>query len=124
MKAILKQDHELTIWGSTITLPRGTRLSLIKNASGTEGDLWAVSSTRLLQELTGNMHDPVYRYCFVPQELVSTDPILIRIHELRAEGRGMHEAKAIASREDRDRRIKSATTIEDLKVILLELNNA
>lgn len=124
MKAILIQDHELTIWGSTITLPRGTRLELVNHTSAGKGGVWAVESEKLLSELTGNTHDPKYRYCFVPNELANTDPILIRIHELRDEGKGLHEAQAIANREDRDRRIRSATTIEDLKVILLELNNA
>jgi hypothetical protein len=124
MKAILSQHHELTIWGSTIMLPRGTRLELVNHTSSGKGGMWAVESVKLLQELTGNAHDPIHRYCFVPTELVSTDPILIRIHELRDQGMGMLEAQAIARREDRERQIKAATTIEDLKVILLELNSA
>jgi hypothetical protein len=61
----LKHDLPVTAWGTPIVLPKGTRVGLVKGASGTEGDLFAVSSVALLQSLTGNKHDPVYRYLFV-----------------------------------------------------------
>lgn len=70
MRGILKQDHEMTRWDCTFVLPKGTQVELIRGASGTKGDLWAVRSTKLLMDLTGNTHDPKYRYCFVNEELV------------------------------------------------------
>jgi hypothetical protein len=69
MKAILSQDHTLTIWGSAITLPKGTRLELVNRTSSGKDGMWAVESVKLLQQLTGNAHDPIHRYCFVPTEL-------------------------------------------------------
>lgn len=55
----------------TFTVPNGTEVMLVPNASGTEGDLWAVRSTELLVKLTGgNHHDPKYRYCWVPTDAV------------------------------------------------------
>lgn len=69
----LKEDHEMTLWGCTFVLPKGTQVQLIKGASGTQGDLWAVRHVKLLKELTGNHHDPVYRYCFVNSELVEAE---------------------------------------------------
>ena len=66
-----KRDLTLTAWGATFTLPNGTAVHKVKNASGTEGDLWAVTSTALLIDLTGNTHDPKYRYCFVPESEVA-----------------------------------------------------
>lgn len=62
---------ELNLWGQKVTLPAGTKVRLIKEASGTEGDLYAVESVKLLIELTGNAHDPHYRYAFVPTDAVA-----------------------------------------------------
>lgn len=67
------RDLELDLWGSKVTLPKGTRVRLIKGASGTEGDLYAVESTKLLMDLTGNTHDPNYRYAFVPTDAVAEE---------------------------------------------------
>lgn len=50
------------------TLPKGTVVVLIKNADGILGDLWAVRSPKVIMDLTGNTHDPKYRYTFVPAE--------------------------------------------------------
>lgn len=65
---------EMNLWGSKVMLPEGTRVHLVKNADGIKGDMYAVSSVRQLQKLTGNMHDPQYRYCFVDKEHVRELP--------------------------------------------------
>lgn len=70
MLGTLKQDHTLTLWDCTFTLPAGTQMQLIQGIGGG----WAVRSVKLLIDLTGNTHDPVYRYCFVPKELVDHEP--------------------------------------------------
>lgn len=70
----LKQDHAITWMGHAFILPKGTQVQLIKGASGTKGDLWAVQHEKLLMELTGNTHDPRYRWCFVPEDLVEPNP--------------------------------------------------
>lgn len=64
------RDVDLHYHGTDITLPKGTRVELIRGASGTEGDKWAVASIRLLMDLTGNTHDPKYRYAWVPADAV------------------------------------------------------
>jgi hypothetical protein len=50
-----------------VTLPEGTELVLVHNGTRSE---YAVADVALLKRLTGNDHDPVYRYCFVPDEVV------------------------------------------------------
>lgn len=69
----LKQDHEMNLWDCTFVLPKGTQVQLIKGASGTQGDLWAVRDVKFLKELTKNQHDPTYRYCFVSEEIVEPE---------------------------------------------------
>lgn len=61
----LIRDVQCNLWGSDVTLPAGTRVMLVKGASGTKGDLYAVADAKLLVDLTGNSHDPKYRYAFV-----------------------------------------------------------
>lgn len=75
---MLKTRHDLvkTWWGSTITVPKGTRVRLIKNADGLRGDLFAIDDVRLLVGLTGNTHDPYYRYAVVEPEEVADDASL------------------------------------------------
>lgn len=59
------------------TIPQGTVVTLIKGASGTEGDLWAVRDAKLIMDLTGNTHDPKYRYTWVPADAVEAiDPTI------------------------------------------------
>lgn len=55
------------------TIPKGTRVHLVKGADGMRGDLWAVSSVSLLVNLTGNNWDPHYRYAWVPADAVTQD---------------------------------------------------
>jgi hypothetical protein len=66
----LKRPVTLTLWGATFTVPAGTACTLIKGASGTEGDLYAVTSVALLIRLSGNGFDPHYHYAFVPTDAV------------------------------------------------------
>lgn len=47
-----------------ITIPAGTEAMLVPSPGGG----WVVASERLLVELTGNTHDPKYRYCWLPDE--------------------------------------------------------
>lgn len=72
-KGKLKEKTGVTFGNYGITLPEGTHVKLIKGASGTEGDLWAVESFELLKELTGDEHYSDTRYCFVPTESVYLD---------------------------------------------------
>lgn len=46
-----------------ITIPSGTTVIPV-------GNEWAVASVALLVKLTGNTHDPKYRYCMVPSDSV------------------------------------------------------
>jgi hypothetical protein len=61
----LKHDVTANLWGSVVTIPAGTRCELVRGASGTKGDLFAIADVAKLIELTGNAHDPHYRYAFV-----------------------------------------------------------
>jgi len=45
-----------------IVIPRGSRVHKVDGR-------WVVTSTKLLIELTGNTHDPVYRYAWLPDDV-------------------------------------------------------
>lgn len=64
------RDLQMNLWGQPVTLPEGTEVILVEGASGTKGDLYAVKSVELLKKLSGNTHDPEYRYAFVPADAV------------------------------------------------------
>lgn len=64
----LNRDVDMLYYGTPFMLPAGTKVRKVKGASGI--DLYAVDSTALLIELTGNTHDPKYRYAFVPADAV------------------------------------------------------
>lgn len=49
-----------------VTVPVGTPALLIQDGSGAE--FWAVADVAWLVEVTGNTHDPYYRYCFIPPD--------------------------------------------------------
>lgn len=66
----LSRDTEVTAWGNRITLPAGTRVRTVPQGLA-PGYFWAVSDVRLLIQLTGNSHDPVYRWCGVPADAVT-----------------------------------------------------
>jgi hypothetical protein len=55
------RDIEAELWGSRVTIPAGTPVHFIKGAGGG----WVVSSAKLLMDLTGNTHDPKYRYAWI-----------------------------------------------------------
>lgn len=67
----LQREFRANAWGKLIYLPAGTQLRRV--ASGQ----YAVSSIPLLISLTGNDHDPKYRFLFVPLDLVvfTTDDV-------------------------------------------------
>ena len=67
MSATLNREIIADAWGTTITLPKGTVLVRVKGGSGPS---YAVASEALLIRLTGNTHDPHYRYLFVPDDAV------------------------------------------------------
>lgn len=52
----------------TITIPAGTRAVLVRNGMG---DQWAVDDVPLLVRLTGNDHDPQYRYAWLPDSAMN-----------------------------------------------------
>lgn len=60
------KDLPMNLWGTPVVLPAGTKVEQIGI-----GGQYAVVSTKLLIELTGNTHDPKYRYAFVPEDAVT-----------------------------------------------------
>lgn len=66
----LARDTRVTAWGTPITLPAGTRVRTAEQGLA-PGYFWAVADVRLLIQLTGNSHDPVYRWCAVPIDAVT-----------------------------------------------------
>ncbi len=52
-----------------VTLPEGTPVVHIGFVT-CHGEAWAVDDVPLLMRLTGNRHDPIYRYCIVPTDAV------------------------------------------------------
>ncbi len=74
MTAFTNRDVEITVFEvqpdtarATITIPAGTRCRLVDCPQGTA---WAVDDIPLLKRLTGNDHDPDYRYVFLPNDAV------------------------------------------------------
>ena len=59
--------EDVTIMGN-LTIPKGTQVRSITSGSGKNE--WAVMSISLLIELTGNTHDPKYRWYCVPTDIV------------------------------------------------------
>lgn len=69
------RDAEVTAWENQGAgavwrgiIPAGTRVVRVPN--GTGEDLWGVDDVPLLIRLTGNTHDPHYRYVIVPTDTV------------------------------------------------------
>lgn len=54
-------------------LPHGTPIALIKGLDGRAGDGFVVADIAALVELTGNPHDPHYRYVRVPERFIFGD---------------------------------------------------
>lgn len=65
---ITRKQLTVTYHGSTFRLPKGTELIKLQNGQGF--DCFAVQSEQLLISLTGNDHDPKYRYCWIPARFV------------------------------------------------------
>jgi len=68
---VLDGDTRVNAWGCWITIPAGTRVRTIESGAVRldhphPGYEWAVADVKLLKQLTGNDHDPVYRYLCVP----------------------------------------------------------
>lgn len=63
------QDVQAVYCGTPITIPAGTAVKAVPSSGGRT--LFAVVSVKLLIDLTGNTHDPKYRYCFVPADAVA-----------------------------------------------------
>lgn len=66
----LYDDLSVDAWGVDIVLPAGTRVREVANGMGVIE--YAIDDVALLQRLTGNSHDPVYRWLFVPGEAVDS----------------------------------------------------
>jgi hypothetical protein len=74
MTTLTNRDVEVTVFEaqpsamrSTIVIPKGTRCTFVDDPMG---GAWAVADVALLRRLTGNDHDPKYRYVFLPNEAV------------------------------------------------------
>jgi hypothetical protein len=62
----LKRDLPINLWGTDVVLPKGTNVEYPSKINS----MWAVASVDLLIKLTGNTHDPKYRYAWVPTDEV------------------------------------------------------
>lgn len=70
----LNRDVQVNAFGVDITLPEGTAVTRMPVGGGLIGyPKFAVASSTLLAKLTGNKHDPVYRYVPVPDDAVDTE---------------------------------------------------
>lgn len=63
----LTEDYRTTFYGADIVLPAGAAVVFVEGNGGG----FALASTQLLIELTGNTHDPVYRYAWIPAQRVN-----------------------------------------------------
>jgi hypothetical protein len=62
----LARELEANAWGATITLPIGTAICLVHEENGG----FAVEDVAWLKQITGNTHDPEYRFLYVPGDAV------------------------------------------------------
>ena len=61
----LNRDVPMNLWGTAAVIPAGTAVHRVNGDSD-----YVVTSVQLLIELSGNTHDPIYRYVFVPTDAV------------------------------------------------------
>lgn len=63
MMAVLvtKRDLPMNLWGVDVVIPKGARVKFIDGNGGG----FAIEDTQLLIALTGNTHDPIYRYAWI-----------------------------------------------------------
>lgn len=57
----------------TFTLPAGSKATLVKGLSGTNGDGFAAANVKQIAELTGNPHDAKYRWVALPADAIEAD---------------------------------------------------
>ena len=67
MASMTNRDLPMHLWGTDVVIPKGTQVMHIKGTGGG----YAVRNIELLAELTGNTHDPKYRYAWVPDDAVT-----------------------------------------------------
>jgi hypothetical protein len=60
----------LRAWGVVIELPAGSRVDVISGFDPLRGDGFVAADVDQLIALTGNSHDPKYRYLVVPASVV------------------------------------------------------
>jgi hypothetical protein len=60
----------LRAWGAVIELPAGSRVDVINGFDPHRGDSFIAADVEQLIGLTGNNHDPKYRYLAVPASVV------------------------------------------------------
>lgn len=65
-----------------VTIPAGTRVALVPIPAPE----WVVDDVPLLVKLTGNAHDPKYRYCVVPADAVAGVGVSFSFDQLRDAG--------------------------------------
>lgn len=53
------------VFGVNVTIPEGTEVTNVTHGG------WAVKDVGLIERLTGNLHDPQYRYVWVSEACVS-----------------------------------------------------
>jgi hypothetical protein len=62
-RGVTTKAMDMTAWGKKITIPKGTTVLFIQ-------DKWAIESSALLFELTGNCLDPYYKFVWIDKENV------------------------------------------------------
>lgn len=72
MRLRLKHDVPITYCGQAVVLPKGATVMPVTHPG--RNTQYALASVRLLKHLTGNMHDPKYRYAWVTRGDVEETP--------------------------------------------------
>jgi hypothetical protein len=61
-----KRDLPANLWGVQATIPKG---SVVIHVTGAGGG-FAIADAKLLERLSGNTHDPKYRYVWIDEQEV------------------------------------------------------
>jgi hypothetical protein len=93
------KDLELTAWVTAFTLPKGTIVQLIQILDGIRGGGFVVRDAKRLMNLTGNTHDPKYRYLWIEaRHVIATgDTGWTQLREIRAKEAAYAASKPRAS---------------------------
>lgn len=67
------KDITANIFGKQATLPKGSRVLLVHHLDGLKGAGFAAGNIKQLIELSGNAHDPKYRYFVIAAADVDAD---------------------------------------------------